>query len=482
MNDKMIDLDIRLLNRVLAQLYLDLISADVHIGEALARLDAQLSIERPSAATLHQAAHKVVASGGLFDGEMRSRVLESVVVYCQQAFDNPAEEQQARIAKLLQTADLPSERQAQLAAFIYRNLFGWGPLAPLLDDNAVTEILVDGPDTIYVEKRGQLEDVSDHFLDVAQLMDCIRRIFASTGIRVDAANPIADNRLPDGSRANIVLPPVALNGPALTIRKFSMTPLTVEDLLRFGSWDQDMVEFIRACVIARCNIVVAGGTASGKTTLLNIVTGMIPADERVIAVERRMEMQPRHPEHLIRLESRPPNSEGQGEVTMRDLLLNALRMRPDRIILGESQGSGILEMLRAMNTGHDGGMLNLHATSPRDALARLEMMAMIDNPSLPLMNVRHELASAIDLILCQQQLTDGTRKLVNVTQVAGMQGNTIVLQNIFEYYQTGMVEGRVVGYHTATGVVPRFLTHFRDAGLDLPMRMFTPKQNAAGAG
>jgi pilus assembly protein CpaF len=350
-----------------------------------------------------------------------------------------------------------------------------GPLEPLLADETVSEVLVDGPAKIYVERRGKFEDVNARFRDDEHLMRYIRRILMPLGRRADESSPIVDARLPDGSRVNVVIPPISIVGPALTIRKVSKTPLTVEDLLRFGSWSEDIVAFLRACVIARLNIVVAGGAGSGKTTLLNMMIGMIPSDERVVTVEQQAELQPRGIEHLVRLESRPPNWAGEGEVSMSDLVVNALRMRPDRIILSEARTGEMLDLLRAINTGHDGTMINMHAAGPQDALDRLETMMLMANPALPTRVVRHEIASAIDLIVHQERLPDGSRKIVEVSEVSGVQGEAIMLQDIFEFRQTGSVEGKVTGYHTASGTIPRCMERITAADIDLPMDVFVPK-------
>jgi pilus assembly protein CpaF len=349
-------------------------------------------------------------------------------------------------------------------------------LEPLLQDPDIVEIMVDGPERVYVEKQGQFMDVSSPFRDAEHLMGVIDAILAPTGLKVDAASPMADARLVDGSRVNIVIPPVSLVGPVMTIRKFWQTPLSVGDLLRFGSWSEDIVEFLRACVLGRLNMVVAGGTGSGKTTVLNVIAGMIPQDERVVTVEVVSELQllPDESRRVVRLECRPPNVEGKGEVTMRDLVINALRMRPDRIIAGEVRGGEALDLFQAMNTGHDGTMMTIHANSPHDVLTRLETMTTMANPSLPLLTVRQWMASALDLIVYQERMHDGKRRILKVTEVTGMQGDMVGLQDIFEFRQTGFAEGRVTGHFTATGQIPKFATQLREVGIELPLRLFTP--------
>lgn len=347
------------------------------------------------------------------------------------------------------------------------------PLEPLLADPDVTEIMIDGYQRIYVERHGRFEDVPTPFRDDEHLKEVINVIVSSLGRTVNESAPLFDARLSDGSRVNVVLPPVSLIGPVLTLRKIIIKPLTVEDLLRFGSWSEAMVEFLRACVHSRLNMVMAGGTGSGKTTVLNLIARMIPDDERIIIVENAAEMQV-DKKRLIRLESRPPNREGKGEVTVRDLLINALRMRPDRIILGEARSAEVLDLLQAMDTGHDGSLTSLHANSVRDAAARLEMMATHAEFSIPLLTVRKMIASAIDIIIHQARLKDGSRKILNITEVVGMKGDVIELADIFTFRQTGVQDGRVTGHFTATGIIPKSLERIRDAGIELPLSMFTP--------
>ena len=348
------------------------------------------------------------------------------------------------------------------------------PLEPLLSDPTVTEILADGSARVYVERRGMLEDVPSPFRDDEHLLEVIQALIEPLGRRVDEAAPMVSARLADGSRLQVVIPPVSLIGPSLTLRKFARDTLTLEDTIRLGVWNEDMVAFMRACVQGRMNIILSGGTASGKTTALNAIGGMIPADERIITVENAAEL--RLPQtRVVTLESRPANIEGKGGVTVRDLLISALRMRPDRIILGELRGAEALDLFQAASTGHDGTLATLHATSPRDALARLEMMATYSDLTLPLLTVRQMMASAIDLITYQERMRDGTRKVLKVVEVVGMQGDMVVTQDLFEYRQTGFQEGRITGYHTATGNIPRCLVRLGEAGIDLPMSVFTPK-------
>ncbi len=349
-------------------------------------------------------------------------------------------------------------------------------LQPWLDDPKVLEIMVNGHQKVCVERDGKLVDEPSPFRDEGHLMDVITAIFTPLGKRVSESFPIVDGRMYDGSRVNVVIPPIALTGPALTIRKFSQKPLGIEDVIGFGSWNEDMVEFLRACVLGRLNVVVAGGTGSGKTSILNLVAGMIPADERIITVENAGELQlsPEKYQRVVRLESRPPNLEGKGEISIRDLVINSLRMRPDRILIGEVRSAEAIDILQAIDTGHDGTMMTVHASSPRDALARLETMATMASLSIPLLTIRQKIASTIDLITYQERLRDGKRKVLKVTEVVGMQGDVVMLQDIFEFRQTGVKGGEVSGHHTATGNIPRFLDRIQAAGVELPMSLFTP--------
>jgi pilus assembly protein CpaF len=352
------------------------------------------------------------------------------------------------------------------------------PLEPLLEDPEVIEIMIDGHEKVYVEKEGKgLTDVPTPFRSEEQLMDVIEAIFVDMlGQKVSESNPILDGRLSDGSRVNVVIPPISLSGPVLTIRKFMGRALTVQDLLDFGSWSDDIVEFITACVRGRLNIVVSGGIGSGKTAVLNLLAGMIPPDERIITVENAGELQlSKELKRVIRLESRPANIEGRGEITIRDLVINSLRMRPDRIIVGEVRANEAFDLFQAMNTGHDGTMMTVHANSIRDVLARLETAITLSFPSLPLLSVRQQMASALDLITHQERLRDGSRKILKVTEVVGMQGDVIELQDIFEFRQTGVENGKMKGHFTATGHIPRFLDRFQAAGIELPLSLFTPR-------
>ncbi len=363
-----------------------------------------------------------------------------------------------------------SERQ-KLFEQIAAEILGFGPLEPLLADDSVSEIMVNGPNHIFVEKKGRLVKTNLHFESDDHVLRIIDRIVSPLGRRIDEAQPLVDARLPDGSRVNAIIPPLALNGPTLTIRKFSKTPLTVENLIQFGSVTPEAAEFLRACVLARMNIVVSGGTGAGKTTLLNICSNFIPDDERVVTIENAAELQLAK-EHVVTLESRPPNIEGKGEVSIRDLVINSLRMRPDRIVVGECRGGEALDMLQAMNTGHDGSLTTAHANSPRDAIARLETMCLMAGMDLPVRAIREQIASAVDVIVQQSRMRDGSRKIIAITEVQGMEGDVVVLSDIFVFEQQGFENGKVIGRLKPTGLRPKFMDKIEDAGIQLPPNIF----------
>jgi pilus assembly protein CpaF len=363
-----------------------------------------------------------------------------------------------------------AERQ-RLFEQIVAEILGYGPLEPLLKDPSITEIMVNGPKNLYIERAGKIERVSAAFENDDHVMRIIDRIVAPLGRRVDESQPYVDARLPDGSRVNAIIPPLSLVGPTLTIRKFSVIPLTVEDLIEYGSITPEVVEFLKACVYGKLNIVISGGTGSGKTTLLNVLSGYIPNDERIITIENAAELQMRQ-EHVVTLESRPPNIEGRGEVTIRDLVINCLRMRPDRIVVGECRGPEALDMLQAMNTGHEGSLTTAHSNSPRDTLARLETMVLMAGMDLPVRAIREQIASAIDLIVHQDRLRDGSRKVTAITEVQGMEGDVIVMSDIFVFEQTGLEAGHVIGRLRPTGIRPRFMQEIETAGVHLPPNIF----------
>ena len=350
-------------------------------------------------------------------------------------------------------------------------ILGLGPLEPLLRDETITEVMVNGPQQVYIEREGRLEMTNVTFQNDEHVMKIIQRIIAPIGRRIDESSPMVDARLADGSRVNAIIPPLSLVGPVLTIRKFAATPFTVEDLIRFGTATTEMFEFLEACVKARLNVFVSGGTGSGKTTMLNILSSFIPDDERIVTIEDAAELQLRQ-EHVVTLEARPSNIEGKGAIPIRELVRNALRMRPDRIVVGECRSAEALDMLQAMNTGHDGSMSTGHANSPRDMLARLETMVLMAGMDLPLRAIREQIASAVDLIVHQNRLKDGSRKIVNITEVQGMEGDVIVMQDIFVFEQTGVVEGKIEGRLRPTGIRPKFVEKFETSGIHLPPNVF----------
>ena len=372
---------------------------------------------------------------------------------------------------------IPSGIQIEkFRAVLMDDLIGFGPLSPLLRDPDISEIMINGPDNIFIESKGIQYRTAVRFNGESHLQSIIQRIVEPLGRHIDAASPMVDARLDDGSRVNAVIPPLSLDGSLVTIRKFASKKLTDDDLIKFGSLNRPMALFLKEAVRSRQNILVSGGTGSGKTTLLNILSQFIPEKERVITVEDSAELKLSH-ENLCRLEARPANIEGQGRVTIRDLVINTLRMRPDRIIVGECRGAEALDMLQAMNTGHDGSMTTCHANNPRDALSRLENMVMMAGFELPSSAIREQIASAINLIVQQTRMPDGSRKIVKITEVCGRENNTILLQDIFSYEQEGYDENfKVVGRHTATGNIPRFIEELRQSGdLKLDMSVFVPE-------
>ncbi len=355
-------------------------------------------------------------------------------------------------------------------------LIGYGPISPVLRSSRVSEIMINGPDHVFVESKGKIFESGIRFFSEQHLLSIIQRIVEPLGRHVDEASPMVDARLPDGSRVNAIIPPLALQGASVTIRKFSEKKLTTDDLIKFGSMTPEMAMFLEEAVRSRQNILVSGGTGSGKTTLLNVLSLFIPKGERVITVEDSAELKLDHP-NLVSLEARPANIEGKGRITIRDLVINTLRMRPDRIIVGECRGAEALDMLQAMNTGHDGSLTTAHANNPRDALTRLENMVMMAGFDLPSKAIREQIASALDLIVQQTRLPDGSRKIIQISEVTGREGDVILLQDIFTFNQTGMdKDGKVQGYHSATGNIPFFVEELRQSGrLKLDMSVFVPK-------
>lgn len=369
--------------------------------------------------------------------------------------------------------DVPMGARSRIIADMRDEMLGLGPIEPLRKDDSVTEIMINGPQQIYIERLGKLQLSNVHFHDDAHLMNIIDRILTPLGRRIDEASPLVDARLDDGSRVNVIIPPLSLVGPCVTIRKFSKTPFSVENLISFGTLDEKMAMFLRGCVKARVNVLVSGGTGSGKTTTLNVLSSFIPNDERIVTIEDAAELRLQQP-HVVTLEGRPANIEGKGQITIRDLVRNALRMRPDRIIVGEVRSGEALDMLQAMNTGHDGSLTTAHANSPRDALSRLETMVLMSGLELPVRAIREQVSSAIDIIIQQSRLKDGSRKVTHITEVQHMEGDTITTQDIFKFEQTGVdADGKIQGFFTPTGLLPGFLDKFRLSGVTLPEGFFT---------
>lgn len=368
---------------------------------------------------------------------------------------------------------LTIEERKNIIDDLINDVVGYGPIEEFLRDKEVTEVMVNSPYKIYIEKLGKIYPTNRRFLDEAHLLRIIDKIVSQVGRRVDEASPYVDARLPDGSRVNVIIHPLVLGGPVMTIRKFSPDPFTIEDLVEMGTCTQKVADFLKACVRGRINIICSGGTGTGKTTTLNVLSSFIPNDERIITIEDAAELQ-LHQEHVIRLESRPPNIEGKGEVTIRDLVRNALRMRPDRIIVGEVRGGEALDMLQAMNTGHDGSLSTVHANSPRDVLSRLETMVLMAGVDIPVRAIREQISSAIDLIVHMNRLKDGTRRFVKISEVQGMEGDIITLQDLFVFdYSMGIDEhGRFKGVIKSTGLRPKFITRLYDIGIDIKNEVF----------
>jgi pilus assembly protein CpaF len=368
-----------------------------------------------------------------------------------------------------------AERQ-RLFESIVAEIMGFGPLEPLLADETITEIMVNGAKNVFIERKGNITRANVAFEDEDHVLRILDRIVAPLGRRVDEASPMVDARLPDGSRVNAIIRPISLVGPTITIRKFFKKPLTMDDLISYGTINREMIEFLRACIVARLNLIVSGGTGSGKTTLLNILSGFIPNDERIVTIENAAELQLRQ-EHVITLESRPANIEGKGIISIQDLVVNSLRMRPDRIVVGECRSGEALDMLQAMNTGHDGSLTTLHSNSPRDTIARLEVMCLMAGMDLPVRAIREQIASAVDLICHQERMRDGSRKVVKITEVQGMEGDMITMSDIFEFEQTGVEGGKIVGRLRPTGIRPKFTDRIEAAGIYLPPSVFGVGRN-----
>lgn len=370
---------------------------------------------------------------------------------------------------------VPRSERGRIALEVVDEVLGYGPIEPLLKDDSVTEVMVNGPNQVYVERKGKLILTDVRFRDDAHVMHVIEKIVSPLGRRIDESSPMVDARLPDGSRVNAVIPPLSLKGPTITIRKFSRDPFTVDNLINFGTLTQEMADLLRACVEGKLNIVVSGGTGSGKTTTLNVLSSFIPVTDRIVTIEDAAELQLRQ-DHVVSLESRPANIEGKGAISIRDLVRNSLRMRPDRIVVGEVRGGEALDMLQAMNTGHDGSLTTGHANTPRDMLARLETMVLMAGMELPVRAIREQISSAVDLILQQSRMRDGSRRITHLTEVQGMEGEIITMQDIFVFEQTGRDEtGKVLGRFKPTGIRPKFLEKLTANGINLPNEIFWPR-------
>ena len=410
--------------------------------------------------------------------ELKSRLQQKIVAELDPKLDLSKTDQVRRTIEELfnnflghEEVVLARAERMRLFEEIMSEILGFGPLEKLLQDPTIDEIMVNGPRNIYIERRGKIEKVPLTFDTDAHVSRIIDRIVSPLGRRVDESAPFVDARLPDGSRVNIIIPPIALCGPTITIRKFARSPFTIDDLTKRGTWTAEFVTFAKACVEAKLNVIISGGTGSGKTTTLNVFSSFIPSDERIITIENAAELQLRQ-EHVISLESRPPNIEGRGEVSMRDLVINALRMRPDRIIVGEVRGGEALDMLQAMNTGHEGSMSTVHANTPRDSLHRLETMVLMAGVELPLKAIRQQVSSAIDLVVQIERMRDGTRRVTNVSEVQGMEGDVIVTQEVFKFEHAGVQDGKILGKLKATGVRPKFMEKIEAANIFLSPQIF----------
>jgi pilus assembly protein CpaF len=394
--------------------------------------------------------------------------------------------EQLHSALAQERAPLSAADKAQLIQDVSDDILGYGPIDRLLKDEEVTEVMVNGPESVYVERAGRIEKTAASFVDDTHLRRIIDKIVSQVGRRIDEAVPMVDARLPDGSRVNAVIHPLAVGGPFLTIRKFSKDPFQIDDLIRFGTLNAHAARFLQACVVGRLNVIVSGGTGTGKTTTLNVLSSFIPTDERIVTVEDAKELQ-LHQDHVLAMEARPPNIEGKGQVTIRDLVRNCLRMRPDRVVVGECRGGEALDMLQAMNTGHDGSITTIHSNSPRDTLARIETMTLMAGYDLPVRAIREQMASALDLVVHLTRLRDGTRRITHITEVQGMEGDVITLQDVFLFdFGMGIDEhGKFKGHLKATGVRPKFAEKLADLGIRLGPEVFQPEafaRRSQGAG
>ena len=383
----------------------------------------------------------------------------------------------------MERAPLSAADKAQLIQDVSDDILGYGPIDKLLNEEAVTEIMVNGPDMVYVERNGQIEKDSTTFADSEHLRRVIDKIVSEVGRRIDESTPLVDARLPDGSRVNAVIHPLAIGGPFLTIRKFATDPLQIDDLIRYGSVNAHAARFLQACIVGKLNVIVSGGTGTGKTTMLNVLSSFIPPEERIVTIEDAKELQ-LHQDHVLSMEARPPNIEGRGEVTIRDLVKNSLRMRPDRIVIGECRSGEALDMLQAMNTGHDGSLTTLHANTPRDALSRLETLVLMAGFDLPVRAIREQVSSAVDCIVQLSRLRDGSRRVTHITEVQGMEGDIITLQDVFLFdFSMGVDEhGKFRGHLKSTGVRPKFTEKLADLGIKLGPEVFAGENERRAVG
>lgn len=412
--------------------------------------------------------------------EMKSRLHRALInrMDLTKLTSMPPEQLNAEVSRLAESVlaseamPLSAVEREKLVNEVQHELFGLGPLEPLLSDSSISDILVNAPDSIYIERRGKLEVTNVAFKDNDHLMRVIERIVSSVGRRIDESSPMVDARLQDGSRVNAIIPPLSIDGPVLSIRRFGAEPLRMNSLIENRALTKEIADMLEMCVRARLNLVISGGTGAGKTTLLNALSAYIPENERIVTIEDSAELQLQQP-HVVRLETRPPNIEGRGEVTQRDLVRNALRMRPDRIVIGEVRGGEAIDMLQAMNTGHDGSLTTIHANTPRDALSRLETMIQMTGMRLGERAMRQQVAAAIEIVLQVARLSDGSRRITSISEITGMEGETITMQEIFQFERTGVDrEGTVVGRFRATGIRPRFAEKLKACGLQLPRIVF----------
>lgn len=432
----------------------------------------------PSAAGKPMTGNPSLAGYHELKGRVHERVIEVLDLSAAAALDEESLKRELGrlIQRILTEEQVPlnMREKEQLVVDIQNEVLGYGPLEPLLNDPTISDILVNNYNNVYVEKAGKLYRADCRFRDDVHLRKIIDRIVSGVGRRIDESMPMVDARLPDGSRVNAIIPPLSLDGPAVSIRKFSRDPLMIGDLINKKSLTPEIGEVLQRIVRARLNVIIAGGTGTGKTTILNILSGFIPGDERIITIEDSAELQLRQ-EHIVRLETRPPNVEGKGEITQRELVKNCLRMRPDRIILGEIRSGEALDMLQAMNTGHDGSLTTIHANTPRDALTRIETMVAMAGLNLPPKAMRHYIASAIDVLVQMTRLSDGTRKMTSLSEITGMEGEVVTLNEIFTFQQTGVDgQGKVKGRFAATGIRPKFVQKFESLGLQVPADLFNP--------